>query len=592
MDRKAFKTKKPLALFASFYKPHLKLFILDLICALGIALVSLAFPLLTRYGLSNLLPSGRYTDFIWMMVGLVIAFIVKAGLQYIVTYWGHSLGVRMEADMRQTLFNHMQTLSYRFYDNNRTGNLMSRVVNDLFEIVELAHHGPEDLFIALVTLIGSFIAMAMICWELALIIIILIPIIVFISFRGRNRMTAASKKVKQNVAMINEELESSISGVRVAQAFNNEEHEKNKFSDSNNAYRTAKNGFYKAMAGFSSSMEFWTAMLNLVVVGVGAYFIVQSRLTLTDMLTFTLFVNTFLTPIRKLITFFEQYANGMAGFQRFVELMRLDPDIVDEEGAIAIQNVEGEIRFEDVSFSYTDHESVLEHLNLHIKPGHTLALVGPSGGGKTTLCQLIPRFYEVDAGRITLDGIDIRNITLSSLRRNIGIVQQDVFLFATSIKENIRYGSIGATDEDVVKAAKAADIHDFIMTLPNGYDTQVGERGARLSGGQKQRLSIARIFLKNPPILILDEATSALDTATELRVRKALDRLAEGRTCLIIAHRLSTVQNADQIIYIDESGIRESGTHNELIEKKGYYFELQRAQFGDEESTYFLRDEA
>ncbi|HHX36385.1 MAG TPA: ABC transporter ATP-binding protein [Clostridiaceae bacterium] len=585
MDRKAFKNKKPLALFASFYKPHLKLFILDLLCALGIALVSLSFPLLTRYGLSHLLPNQQYSTFIWLIVGLVFAFIIQAGLQYVVTYWGHSLGVRMEADMRQTLFNHLQTLSYRFYDNNRTGNLMSRVVNDLFEIVELAHHGPEDLFIATVTLIGSFIAMLSICWELALVIIVLIPIIVLISLRGRRRMTSASKKVKQNVAIINEELESSLSGVRVAQAFSNEQHEKDKFSHSNSAYRSAKNGFYKAMAGFASGMEFWTAMLNLIVIGVGGFFIVVERLTLTDMLTFTLFVGTFLTPIRKLVQFFEQYANGMAGFHRFVELMRLDADIVDAPDAVTMENIRGDIRFDNVSFSYNEHEAVLENLNLHIRPGQTLALVGPSGGGKTTLCQLIPRFYDVDAGRIVLDGKDIRQIKLNSLRSNIGIVQQDVFLFPTTIRENIRYGSLGATDEDVIAAAKSADIHDFIMSLPAGYDTEVGERGARLSGGQKQRLSIARIFLKNPPILILDEATSALDTATELRVRKALDRLAEGRTCLIIAHRLSTVQNADQIIYIDEEGIRESGTHAELIQQKGYYYELQRAQFGDQESA-------
>lgn len=578
LPRSRFHTQSTLKLFAGYYKPQMKLFLLDLVCALGIALVSLSFPLLTRYGLTRLLPDGRYDLFAALMVGLVVAFSLQAFLQYIVTYWGHLLGVRMEAAMRYELFSHLQTLSFRFYDKNRTGTLMSRVVNDLFEIVELAHHGPEDLFIACVTLLGSFIAMATICWPLALVLMILIPIILAVSIQGRNNMTRASKKVKAKTATINAGLESSISGTRVAQAFANEPYEIQKFSSQNDEYREAKKGFYRAMAGFSSKIEFWIALMNIIVIGLGGYFIVHGRLTLADMLTFTLYVNTFLTPIRKLVQFFEQYANGMAGFHRFIEIMKEEPDIVDRPGAIDLTNVKGDLHIDGISFSYNEGRSVLKGVDLDVKAGKTLALVGPSGGGKTTLGQLIPRFYDVDEGRILIDGHDIRDIKLESLRKNIGIVQQDVFLFASSVKDNIRYGRPGATDEEVIAAAKAAEIHDFIVSLPEGYDTEVGERGVRLSGGQKQRLSIARIFLKNPPILILDEATSALDTATELKVQDALDRLAKGRTCLIIAHRLSTIRHADEIVYIDDQGIQERGSHDELIEKEGLYHELHKAQ--------------
>lgn len=577
-DNKFF-TKSALSLFASYYKPHIKLFVLDLSCALLIAVVGLLFPLATRFALTELLPAGRFTEFGILMILLALSFVIQSLLQYVVTYWGHLLGVRLEADLREELFAHIETLSFSFFDHNRTGHLMSRVTNDLFEISELAHHGPEDLFIAGVTLTGSFIAMLAIRWELALVLLVMIPIIIIVSLRGKASMSDASVQVKERTAEINADLENAISGVRVAKAFVNEEYEVEKFNHGNVKFREAKKGYYRAMASFVSSMEFWTATLNIVVIALGGVFIVKGTMSLADMLTFTLFVNAFLTPIRKLVSFFEQYTNGMAGFRRFVDLMQVRPDIVDAPDAVDLEKVDGRIEFKDVSFSYNDGATVLDQLDLEIRPGHTLALVGPSGGGKTTLCQLIPRFYDVDEGAIYLDGRDIRTIKTQALRRNIGIVQQDVFLFAASVRKNIRYGKRTATDEEIVAAARQAEIHDFIMSLPDGYDTEVGERGARLSGGQKQRISIARIFLKNPPILILDEATSALDTATEVKIQASLDQLATGRTALVIAHRLSTIRGADAIIYIDDEGIKECGTHEQLLEADGPYRKLYDAQF-------------
>lgn len=569
-----FHEQSKLSLFVGYYKPHLKLLILDLFCAVGIAVVDLSFPMITRFSLQTLLPASEYRFFIMLMIGLVLAFLVRAGLQYIVTYYGHLLGVRMEADMRKELFGHLQTLSFRFYDQNRTGKLMSRVISDLFEIVELAHHGPEDLLISTLTLIGSFIAMLLIRWELALILLIMIPVIVLITIFSRKNMAKASRAVKARTADINADLENSISGVRVAKAFTNEDYEVEKFDRGNNKYRDAKRGYYKAMAIFSGGMEFSTSLLNIIVIAAGAFFVYNETMTVTDMLTFILYVNTFLSPIRKLVAFFEQYTNGMAGFERFVELMQIKPDIDDAVDAVELIDVQGDIQFVDVSFAYSDEHPVLEHVNLTVPAGRKVALVGPSGGGKTTLCNLIPRFYEIDAGAITVDGHDVRDLKLKSLRQNVGIVQQDVFLFASSIKENIRYGRPDASDEEIVDAAKKAEIHDFILGLPQGYDTEVGERGTKLSGGQKQRISIARIFLKNPPIIILDEATSALDTATEIKIQQALDTLAKGRTSLIIAHRLSTIRNADLIVYIDDEGIRERGSHDELLAQGGRYKEL------------------
>ena len=482
--------------------------------------------------------------------------------------------------MRHDLFAQLQRQSFTFFDQIRTGHLMSRVTNDLFEITELAHHGPEDLFISLVTLTGAFVALFFVQWKLALILLILVPLVIGFTIFQRKFMTRSSREVKKKTAGINAEIESSISGVRVSKAFANEAFEAEKFENANNRYRGAKNKFYLAMAVFHSGLEFAIVLMNVLVIGVGGYFIMQGEMDYVGLMTFTLYVNSFLAPIRRIGAFMESYEGGMAGFERFVELMRMEPDIKDAPDAVPLKDVQGDIRFEHVDFSYNGSgTNVLRDVNLHIPAGKTVALVGPSGGGKSTLCQLIPRFYDVNRGEILFDGLDVKHIQLSSLRQNIGIVQQDVFLFASTIRENIRYGNMTASDEEVERAAKLADIHDFIMTLPDGYDSNVGERGVLLSGGQKQRIAIARIFLKNPRVLILDEATSALDSTTEARIQQALDRLAHGRTCLIIAHRLSTIQNADEIIVIDEEGIRERGTHEALMAQHGVYEELYRIQF-------------
>lgn len=568
-----------LRIFCRYLRPHRRLLILDLACALGIALNALAFPLVSRHALSKVLPAGNERNFIWLMLILLAAILLSAGLQYIVTYWGHLLGVRMEADLRRDLFAHLEKLSFSFFDRHRTGHLMSRVTTDLFEITELAHHGPEDLFIACITLTGSFIAMMLIRWELALVLLGVVPLMVFQCVFARRRMSAASKQVKASAAVINADIENAISGIRVAQAFTNEDYEVEKFNAGNRRYHDAKRGFYGAMASFSSGVELTTQLLNLVVIACGAYWMTRQAMPLTDILTFILYVSAFLSPIRKLVAFFEQYSNGMAGFERFLEVMRIQPEIQDRADALPLPPAVGAIEYQDVGFSYDNQTRVLEHVQLKIEPGSTVALVGPSGGGKTTLCQLLLRFYETDAGRILIDGHDIRTVTLASLRSQIGLVQQDVFLFAASIRENILYGRRDADDAAVMEAARQAQIHDFIMGLEDGYDTLVGERGARLSGGQKQRIALARLFLKNPPILILDEATSALDTATEVLIQQAIDTLSRGRTSLIIAHRLSTVQHADRIVYIDEQGIREQGTHAELLAAGGLYSKLYHAQF-------------
>ncbi len=580
MDSSAFPDKSKLSIFIGYYKPHRKLFFLDLSCALGIALIDLSFPMVSRYSLQQLIPNKAWAAFITVIVLSLLAFAIRAILQYVVTYWGHLLGVRMETDIRRDLFAHLQKLSFRFYDRTRTGHLMSRVVSDLFEIVELAHHGPEDLFISFITLTGSFIAMTFICWQLALILVLVIPIIIVFTARRRLILSDASIEVKKKTAGINANLESSISGIRVTRAFANEDYEIQKFLDGNKLYREARGLFYKAMGVFHGGMEFATSILNVLVIGAGGCFVMLGSMDYGDLIAFTLYVNTFLQPIKKLVSFFEQYTTGMAGFERFVELMRVEPEIRDRVDAVELDKVAGEIILRDVSFSYENGVSVLGHVDLKIGAGRTVALVGPSGGGKTTLCRLIPRFYEIEEGAILIDGRDIRDIRLASLREHIGIVQQDVFLFADTIRENIRYGKLDASDAQIVAAAQRANIHTFITSLPAGYDTNVGERGVLLSGGQKQRISIARIFLKNPPILILDEATSALDTATELHIQRSLEELARGRTSLVIAHRLSTIKNADEIIFIDDEGIREKGTHEELLAKKGRYAALYEAQFG------------
>jgi len=581
MEQRQLASKSKLSIFASYYRPHWKLFLLDLSCALGIALIDLSFPLVSRYALQQLIPNKVWGLFAVLIAASGLAFAVRACLQYVVTYWGHLLGVRMETDIRRDLFVHLQKLSFSFYDKTRTGHLMSRVVSDLFEIVELAHHGPEDLFISFVTLVGSFIAMAFIWWPLALVLIVFVPAIVVFTVKLRKVLSRASLQVKKETAGINADLESSISGVRVTKAFANEDYEVEKFIEGNDHYRQAKGAYYRTMGIFQGGMEFATTILNVLVIGVGGWFVMKGSMNFADLIAFTLYVNTFLAPIKKLVSFFEQYSTGMAGFERFVELMGVEPEIVDAPRAIELGDVKGDIELKDLSFSYNEAVSVLKHVDLKIEAGKKVALVGPSGGGKSTLCRLIPRFYEIEEGSITIDGTDIRDIKLASLRGKIGIVQQDVFLFADTIRENIRYGRLDASDEEIVEAAKRANIHDFIASLPEGYETNVGERGVLLSGGQKQRISIARIFLKNPPILILDEATSALDTTTELAIQRSLEELMQGRTSLVIAHRLSTIRDADEIIYIDDEGIKERGSHAELIEAGGSYAELHEAQFGE-----------
>ncbi len=563
--------------FVRYYRPYWKLFAADMLCALLIAAVDLLFPLASRYALQTLLPVNAYGAFFGLIGALIAAYLLRAAFQYFVNYWGHVLGAYMETDMRQDLFIHLQKMPFKFFDKNRTGQLMSRVVNDLFEVVELAHHGPEDLFISLVTLLGAFGILLTIQWKLALIVFALVPLIVCFTAWRRVRMSAASRQVKERTAGINADIESSISGVRVAKAFVNEPYEIQKFEKGNARYRESKKDFYRQMGIFQTGMDFLTNIMNVVVIAVGGVLIMSRQLNYIDLLTFTLYVGTFLQPIRRLSNFVEQFTVGMAGFGRFRALMAVEPDITDCPGATPLENVKGDIRFEDVTFSYDEEVNVLTGVSLHIPAGQTMALVGPSGGGKSTLCHLIPRFYEAAAGRITIDGRDIQSVTLASLRGNVGIVQQEVLLFAGTIMENIRYGRLDATDEDVVEAAKQAEIHEDILAMPDGYQTYVGERGTLLSGGQKQRVSIARIFLKNPPILILDEATSALDTVTEAHIQAAFERLARGRTTLIIAHRLSTIRHADRIAYIDHTGVRETGTHDELLARGGLYAKLYAA---------------
>ena len=565
--------------FVRFYRPHWKLFAADMFCALGIASIDLLFPYVTRIVLYEYIPGHAYRPFIIILGFVLLAFLLRAGMSYFVTALGHIVGVRMEGDMRNALFTHLQKLSFKFYDNTRTGHLMSRVISDLFEITELAHHGPEDLFISLLTIIGASVLMLTIEWRLAVLIIVLLPLMLLFAVYGRKNMMRTSRKVKEQTAGINAELESSISGVRVARAFTNEQHEINRFLKGNERYKSARGEYYRTMAAFMAGMDFFTALPQFAVVSLGGYLVMKRGLDLSVLLVFMLYVGTFTLPIKRLISFVEQYAAGMSGFERFMELMATEPDIVDAPGAKVLEHACGHIAYQNVTFTYDEHKNVLEHINLDIPAGTTLALVGPSGGGKSTLCHLLPRFYKVNAGAITIDGQDIRALTVESLRKNIGIVQQDVFLFADTIRENIRYGRLSATDEEVAEAARQAEIYDDIMGFPNGLNTFVGERGIMLSGGQKQRISIARLFLKNPPILILDEATSALDTYTEHRIQAAFERLSKGRTTLVIAHRLSTIQKADKIIVIDHDGIKEQGTHVALMALGGEYAKLHQAQF-------------
>lgn len=562
-----------------YYKPHLPLFTLDFTCAFIMAIMDLVFPYVVVRMIDDVFDTKNLQMILWVGAGMLLLYILRSILQYIVDYWGHVLGVRMEYQMRKDLFQHLHKLSFNYYDNTKTGQVMSRLVNDLNEISELAHHGPEDLFIAFVTLSGSFIIMLSMHWQLTLITFSLIPIVLIFTIMKNRRMQDAFRNMRVKLGDINAQVEDSISGVRVVKSFTNEVYEEEKFETGNKDFKKSKESAFKVMAEFFSGVTFFSNFIHLLVLIAGGYFIYQGDMKTGELMGFLLYVSMFLQPLRKLTILVENYQKGMAGFHRFLETLELQPEILDEPDAEDIPTVDGRITFQDVTFSYNNKENVLKNISFAIEPGETVAIVGPSGGGKTTLCNLIPRFYEIEKGVINIDGRSIKSFTQKSLRQNIGIVQQDVFLFSGTVKENITYGKIDATDEEIIAAARRANAHEFIFNLEKGYDTYIGERGVKLSGGQKQRLSIARIFLKNPPILILDEATSALDNETEKVIQESLQQLSENRTTLIIAHRLATIKNADRIMVLTDEGIVEEGSHEDLLKKNGVYKSLYKAQF-------------
>ncbi len=568
--------------FLSFYRPYLGTLSADLACALVASGISLAFPLIIRRIANVLLPAGAAaSSAIWELAGLMLAMLaVEYGCNYFITSSGHMMGARMEYDLRNEIFNHLQKLSFSYYDNQKTGQIMSRITNDLFEITELYHHGPEDLLISLTKLTGTFLILSRIDLHLTLVVFAFIPPMAWFALYYNRKMRQAFRRNRERIAAINARTEDSISGIRVVKSFANEALELEKFRESNHRYVEVKNDSYRYMGRYHSGVNAFSSLLYVVLVVAAALFISRGRILPVDLLTFLLYINLFLEPIRKLINFGEQFQNGISGFDRFYEVLSIAPDIADARDAVNLAGVRGEIEFIDVSFGYRENTGeVLSGLNLKVAAGEYVALVGPSGVGKTTLCSLIPRFYEVSSGRILLDGRDIRRIKLSSLRRNIGIVQQDVYLFAGSVMENIRYGKPDATEEEIVAAAKRANAHEFIMGLPEGYETDIGQRGVKLSGGQKQRLSIARVFLKDPPLLIFDEATSALDNESEKVVQDSLETLARGRTTFVIAHRLSTIRHARRILVLTQDGIAEEGDHHSLLAKDGIYAQLYKMQF-------------
>ncbi len=576
---------KMLKRFISYYKPHKKMLALDMLAALLISVIGMVYPIVTNKMLNEYIPEKKYKIIVIAGVAVLFLYIFRMLLRYFVQYYGHIIGVRMQSQMRCDLFEHLEKLPYRFYDNNETGKIMTRITSDLFEVCELAHHGPENLLISVVMIVLSFIYLVSIDWILTLIIFACVPILVIVTLHYRKAMKSAFDDRRKSNAVINAAVESSIMGIRVTKAYTNSKKEVEKFKKGDNEFVGSSKRAYDAMAKFHSSTSFITDVFNVFILIAGGMFLYSGRISFGDYSTFIVSVNLFINPVNTLIGFMEQFQNGVSGFRRFVEIMEEEPE-VDSPNAKEITDIEGVIEFKNLSYSYDDSKEVLKNINLKIEKGRKLALVGPSGGGKTTLCHLLPNFYKLDegGGSLTIDGTDIRDLTLESVRKNIGIVQQDVFLFVGTIRDNILYGKPSATEEEMIEAAKRANIHDYVMTLPNGYDTEIGERGVKLSGGQKQRVSIARVFLKNPAILILDEATSALDNTTELLIQKALDELCIGRTTIVVAHRLSTVKGADEIAVVIDGEITERGTHAELMANGGKYKELYSLQFRDNDT--------
>ncbi|TWK38459.1 ABC transporter ATP-binding protein [Bacillus paralicheniformis] len=565
--------------FFSYYKPHKRLFFIDFSSAIIVAVLELAFPLVVQWFIDTLIPGGDWLEIVWVSIGLLLIYLLSTGLQYIVNYLGHKLGINIETDMRQELFQHVQRQSFRYFDNTKTGHIISRITNDLFDIGELAHHGPEDLFIAVMTFFGAFWIMLTINVKLALVAVLFVPLLIILITYSNIRMNRAWRQMYSEIADVNARVEDSVSGVRVVQSFTNERFEISRFLKNNQKFRKAKLKGYKTMALTTAGTFLMTRLMILAVLVYGAWLSFSGNMSYGEFVGFVLYVNVLFKPIDKISAILELYPKGMAGFKRFTELIDTKPQIVDRKDAIDVQLLEGNIVFKNVTFGYEKHKPVLQGVDLSITAGETVAIVGPSGAGKTTISSLIPRFYDIDGGAITIDGIDIRDMTKRSLRSQIGIVQQDVFLFTGTLRENIAYGKLDATDEEIQRAAKMAHLEQLIESLPDGYETQVGERGLKLSGGQKQRIAIARMFLKNPPILILDEATSALDTETEQVIQNALTELAKDRTTLVIAHRLATIRNADRIVVVTENGIAEEGTHDELVERGGIFANLHRVQY-------------
>lgn len=565
--------------FFGYYKPYKWLFTLDFSCAIIVAILELAFPIIVQRVVDTILPTGDWSLIILVSLGLLAIYIMNTFLQYIVTYYGHRLGINIETDMRRDLYHHLQKQSFDYFDNRETGKMITRLTSDLFEIAEVAHHGPEDIFITLFTLVGAFILMLTVHVQLAVMTFILVPFIALALAFFNKKMTQVNTRIYDDLAGFSAGIEASVGGIRVVKAFANEEYEQGRFELLNRAYKKSKYLFYKMMGVSHSYNYLLMRLISLFALFFGAYYTIQGEISYGDMVAFILFANVLIRPIEKVNTMIESYPKGIAGFQRFLEELGQKPEIQDSPNALDVEHLEGNIEYKNVSFSYEENNMILDNINLSIKAGETIAFVGPSGAGKTTICNLLPRFYEIDSGEITVDGHNIHDVTMESLREQIGVVQQDVFLFPGTIRENILYGDLDAKEGDIRMAVKMANLEDVVANLPRGLDTIIGERGVKLSGGQKQRLSIARMFLKNPPILILDEATSALDTETEQAIQEALDELAEGRTTLIIAHRLATIKNADRIIVVGPEGIEESGSHDELMDANGAYKRLYDAQF-------------